>query len=140
MEVNGVTREYVEVELGDIELANELVEELPGFQLDNLSVQTMKVLESVRKMVSEACRSQDVLPDDYCFTRRQVQDFTSLSETQVRLHVKRLQEAERLVVVRGGRGKVYEYQLVSGADQSSKPLGLVEPGALQHDYDASLAD
>jgi hypothetical protein len=45
------------------------------------------------------------------FTRRTVRQYTRWGDTQLRMHMKRLEEMEYLAVKRGGNGQTFVYQL-----------------------------
>jgi hypothetical protein len=108
----GVTVEYVEVTLEDIEVANRLAHEVLGRSLDELAPQTRRLLALVQEMVAKDCARLGVKQRDYRFTRRQVRESTSWSDWQVQLHLRRLEELEYLLSHRGLRGQSFVYELV----------------------------
>jgi hypothetical protein len=72
-----------------------------------------------------------------------VRQYTGWGDTQVRLHLHRLEELEYLLVHRGGRGQSFVYELVfERQDDSGKPMlpGLIEIEKLTgYNYDAKNA-
>ena len=54
--------------------------------------------------MNEECERQEIEADDYRFTRRTVRQHTRWGDTQLRVHLRRLEELEYLSVRRGGPG------------------------------------
>ena len=134
----GQTIEYIEVQLTDIEIANRLAHEALGRSLDELSPQTRRLLGLVSAMVEAHCRAQHITRGDYRFSRRAVREATSWSDFQVKMHMKKLEELEYVLVHRGGRGQSFVYELLyDGAGHDGKPflMGLIEGAALKQVYD-----
>ena len=116
--------EYIEVTVDDIAVANRLACEALGRSVDELPPQTQKLLGLVDEMVTTACEQLGIDRMDYRFTRREVREFTRWGHTQLKLHLKRLEEMEYLLVHRGGRGQSFVYELLYDcpADAQSKFL------------------
>ena len=75
------------------------------------------------------------------FSRRDVRLHTGWGDTQLRVHLHRLEELEYLLVHRGGRGQSFVYELVfdgQGADGRPVLPGLIDAGRL-HVYDVKNA-
>jgi hypothetical protein len=137
-EQDGERIEYVEVTLGDIETANQLAHEALGRSLDELSPQTRRLLELVTAMVDSHCRAQAITRTDHRFSRRDVRESTNWSDFQVKMHMKKLEELEYVLVHRGGRGQSFVYELLyDGAGRDGKPflMGLVDVQTLKCAYD-----
>ena len=135
---DGERIEYVEVTLQDIEIANTLAHEALGRSLDELSPQTRRLLELVSSMVEKHCMAQVITRVDYRFSRREVREHTNWSDFQVKMHMKRLEELEYVLVHRGGRGQSFVYELLyDGTGRDGKPflMGLVDVQTLKHHYD-----
>ncbi|MGA2191715.1 MAG: CHC2 zinc finger domain-containing protein [Steroidobacteraceae bacterium] len=135
---DGQRLEYIEVTLGDIEIANRLAHEALGRSLDELSPQTRRLLELVSGMVEKHCAAQAITRADYRFSRRDVREHTSWSDFQVKMHMRKLEELEYVLVHRGGRGQSFVYELLyDGAGRDGKPflMGLVDVQALECAYD-----
>jgi DNA primase len=142
-EHDGERIEYVEVTLGDVETANQLAHEALGRSLDELSPQTRRLLELVTAMVDSQCRTQQIARCDHRFSRRDVRETTNWSDFQVKMHMKKLEELEYVLVHRGGRGQSFVYELLyDGAGRDGKPflMGLVDVQALRQGYDGKKED
>ncbi len=112
VEHQGRRVEYVEVTLEDIEAANRLANEVLGRSVDDLPPQTRRLLGLIDRMVTEACHRQRLDRADYRFSRRDIRDFTGWGHTQLKVHLKRLEELEYLLIHRGGRGQSFVYELL----------------------------
>jgi hypothetical protein len=111
VEHQGQAIEYIEVTLEDIALANELTTEVLGRSLDDLPPQTKRLLDLLDSMVSEVCRRQGLDRADYHFSRRDVREFTAWGNTQLKVHLKRLEEMEYLLVHRDEHSRRFVYEL-----------------------------
>lgn len=130
--------EYVEVELADIALANQLAHEVLGRTLDELPPQTRKLLKLITQMVQNECQRQSLKQNDYRFSRKQVRDYTGWGNTQLKVHLGRLEDMEYLMVHRGyGKSFAYELLFDGVADDGEQHLmGLIDASALQkYHYD-----
>ena len=127
-EHNGRTLSYIEVEPSDIEMANRLAHEVLGRSLDELPPQTRRLLAEIDAMVASECKQQRLDRNEYRFSRRDVRAHTGWGDTQLKVHLHRLEELEYLAVHRGGRGQSFVYELVFAlpADASKPHLpGLI---------------
>jgi DNA primase len=135
----GEVVEYVEVTLEDLALANLLAHEVLGRSLDELPPQTRRVLMMLDELVAEACAKEAIARSDYRFTRRAVRERTGLSNTQLRVHLERLEELEYVLAHAGGRGQSVTYELVydgQGKDGAPFLAGLIDLEKLGgHGYD-----
>ncbi|MGH9429804.1 MAG: DNA primase, partial [Terriglobia bacterium] len=125
----GRSKQYIEVEIEDIELANELANEVLGRTLDELPPQTRKLLMKIEQMVREACERKKIEQSEYRFMRRELRQYAGWSDTQLRIHLERLVAMEYVLVHRGGRGQSFVYELIyegQGKDGSPFMLGLIE--------------
>jgi DNA primase len=116
--------EYIEVTLEDIEVANRLANEVLGRSVDDLPPQTRRLLGLIDQMVTQACQQRKLDRADFRFSRREVRSFTGWGHTQLKVHLKRLEELEYLLVHRGGRGQSFVYELLyeARADDGQKFL------------------
>jgi len=128
---------HIEVELADIAAANALAHEVLGRSLDELPPQTRRLLEHLKEMVGARCESEEIDPELCLFTRREVREFTGWSNTQLKVHLDRLEELEYIYPRRAGmRGSAYEYELLFDGDtDTAKPqlIGLIDLGKLGYD-------
>jgi DNA primase len=139
----GKTIEYIEVTIGDIETANRLAHEVLGRSLDELPPQTRRLLLHIDEMVTKESERLKMERTDYRFSRRDVRQYTGWGDTQLRVHLGRLEELEYLLVHRGGRGQSFVYELVferSADDEKPVLPGLIDVRMLKsHDYDGKNA-
>lgn len=130
---DGEAIEYIEATLEDIAQANALAHEVLGRSLDELPPQTRRVLAHVIEMVDRACAEQQVCRAQHRFSRRQVREYTGLSDTQLRVHLDRLVTLEYLLVHRGMRGQSFVYELLfDGAATGEAPhlSGLIDTATM----------
>jgi DNA primase len=136
----GKAREYIEVALDDIEIANKLAHDVLGRTLDELPPQPRRLLLLIDQMVRECCARLNMARADYRFSRREVREATGWGDTQLKLHLSRLTDMEYVLVHRGGRGQSFVYELLyDGQGQDGKPFvpGLIDVETLRHTYDAN---
>ena len=132
---SGERVEYIEVELSDIALANDLAHEVLGRSLDELAPQTRKLVGFIAAMVHAACERQRLEQNEYFFTQRDVREATGWPDHQVKLHLRKLVEMEYVLLHRGGRGQSFVYELLyRGEGDAGKPflMGLIDVGALRN--------
>ena len=132
----GKNIEYVEVELGDIALANELSHEVLGRTLDELPPQTRKLLTLIEDMVKKICKEENIEQKDYRFSRKTIREYSHWGNTQLKIHLHRLEEMEYLLVHKGGRGQSFVYELTysgEGKEGDSFLLGLTDVKKLGYD-------
>jgi DNA primase catalytic core len=143
VEHNGRTIEYIEATLDDIAVANRLTAEVLGRSLDELPPQTRRLLLLVDAMVAAECKRQRIERADYRFSRREVREVTGWGDTQLRLHLGRLEELEYLLAHRGGRGQSFVYELAFAVEgDGCKPVmaGLIDVEKLGgYKYDGNFA-
>jgi DNA primase len=120
---HGSTTQYSEATLGDIEKANELIVEVLGHTLDELSPPSRLLLRMIREMVEEECKRQNIEPSSYSFTRKDIREWSRWSDFQVKCHIRQLEDLEYLYSVSGKRGKEYVYELLyPGGGEDGKPF------------------
>jgi DNA primase catalytic core len=137
------TIEYIEATLDDIAVANRLTTEVLGRSLDELPPQTRRLLLLVDALVTDECQRQRIERSEFRFSRRDVRLSTGWGDTQLRVHLGRLEELEYLIVHRGGRGQSFVYELQFAVEgDGNRPFlpGLIDVEKLrkQH-YDGNLA-
>jgi hypothetical protein len=122
---HGQKVEYIEVTLEDIAVANRLASE---------------VLTLIDEMEYAACQRLGIDRGDYRFSRRDIREFTGWGHTQLKVHLKRLEELEYLLVHRGGRGQSFVYELLFDPppETGTKFLArLADVDQLRRIYDAT---
>ncbi len=135
VEHRGRTVEYIEVTLDDIAVANRLAHEVLGRSLDELPPQTRRLLLAIDTLVSAECERQQMERSDYRFSRCDVRAFTGWGDTQLKIHLHRLEEMEYLLVHRGGRGQSFVYELTfTRPEDGGKPVleGLIDIETLKY--------
>jgi len=116
------TLEYIEATEEDVKLAQELADQV-GLKpsLDELRPQARKLLSLITEMVKTECEHSEIEIDTYRFTRRTVREYTKWGDTQLRQHLKRLEEMEHLLVRRGGnQGQLVVYQLAVAEEETHR--------------------
>ncbi len=120
---------YIEVTLDDITTANRIAGEVLGRSLDDLPPQTRRLLSLIDQWVSKECKRLHQTRADLRFSRRDVRQFTGWGNTQLKLHLARLEEMEYLLTHRGKRGQSFVYELLyegQGADGKPFLMGLID--------------
>jgi hypothetical protein len=133
---SGQAVEYVEATLEDIAIANRLAREVLGRTLDELPPQTRKLLVLLDRHVQAQCARLEIARTEYRFTRREARAVTSWGDTQLRLHLFRLESLEYLVAHRGRRGQGYVYELayeVQKGEETASLAGLIDVESLGYD-------
>lgn len=134
---HGAVIEYIEVTLSDIALANALAHDVLGRSLDALPPQTRKLLARLVAWLRERGEREQVPVGDLRFTRKEVREATGWGNTQLKVHLGRLEDMEYLAVQRQayGRGFVYALRFEGEVDSTAPHLpGLLDVAQL-HDYD-----
>ncbi len=140
-EHEGKAVRYIEVTKQDIALANQLAHEVLGRSLDELPPQTRRLLGLVCEMVAKQSAARGLDTCDLRFTRRDVREATGWGNTQLKIHLHRLEELEYVLVHAGGRGQSFVYELAYEGDaKTGVPFlaGLLDVEALENrTYDAN---
>jgi DNA primase catalytic core len=134
VEHRGKLVHYIEVEPGDIAIANRLAADVLGRTLDELPPQTRKLLTALHAWVKDDCTRQGILRADFRFTRRQVRELTGWGNTQLGIHLARLVEMEYLIEHSARRGTASGYELAYGGEGEQGQaflMGLIDAGTLQ---------
>jgi len=133
---------YIESTLQDIETANKLADDILGHSLDELPPQSRRLLLLIEEMVLKTCERLQIAAEDYRFSRRDIREYTGIGNTQLRVHLARLEELEYLIPHRGSRGQTFEYELFydgKGKDGKTFLHGLISVEKLRGNYDVNLA-
>jgi hypothetical protein len=121
------TLEYIEATEADVKLAQQLADQV-GLKpsLDELRPQARKLLSLITEMVKAECERCEI--DKYRFTRRTVREYTKWGDTQLRQHLRRLEEMEYLLVRRGGnQGQLVVYQLATMEEETHRSPNFAGP-------------
>jgi DNA primase catalytic core len=125
----GRTSPCVVATLDDIAAANALAHEVLGRCLDDMPPQTRRLLALLEKMVADQCAAKKLERGDVGFTRRQVREATGWSNTQLHVHLGRLEDLEYLLTHRADHGQGFVYELAyDGAGKDGRPFvcGLLD--------------
>ena len=114
--------EYVEVELSDIALANELAEEILGKAMDELAPPVRGMFEAIREACKRRAEELKIKACDVQLTRREIRETTAWSDWQVRMYCQKLVEMEYLWAIQAVNGKPSVYQLASDAESEVQSL------------------
>ena len=123
------TLEYIEATEQDVKLAQQLADQV-GLKpsLDELRPQARKLLALLTDMVRTECEGCEIGIDKYRFTRRTVREYTKWGDTQLRQHLRRLEEMEYLLVRRGGnQGQLVVYQLATMEEETHRSPNFAGP-------------
>ena len=137
---HGQTLNYIEVEVSDIAIANELAHEVLGRSLDELPPQTRHLLTLIHAMVAEHCQQESLPQKDVRFSRRDIREYTGWGLTQVATHCQRLEAMEYLVIYSGRNGQTMNYELCyygEGEARQQFMLGLIDIEKLGYDGNLS---
>jgi hypothetical protein len=110
VEHEGRVIQYVEATRDDIGTATRLLNEIVGRRRDDLPPVTQRLHGLLYEFVTAEAHRLDVDRGDYRFTQRLVREHLAWGTTQLKTHLRRLVEAEYVVVhpARHGRGVIYE--------------------------------
>jgi DNA primase catalytic core len=132
----GQAIEYIEVTLADLAVANRLADQVLGRSLDELPPQTRRLLLLVDEFVAASCQRLAMERKDFRFSRREVREATGWGNTQLKIHLGRLEDLEYLTVHRGSRGQGFVYELAydgKGKDGTPFLSGLIDLSRLGYD-------
>jgi hypothetical protein len=123
---------YIEATADDITVANKLADHVFGRALDEIPAHTRAVLAALDQMAAKACEEQHIERSAFRFTRRDALAVTGLSLSQLKVHLARLVELEHVLVHRGRRGELFQYELLYDAKAEPPVLsGLADPSKLE---------
>ena len=109
-------------------MANRLAHEVLGRSLDELPPQTRRLLLLIDEHGQPPSASgRRWSGPDYRFSRRDVRAFTGWGDTQLKMHLHRLEEMEYLLVHRGGRGQSFVYELMFARPSGRRKAGAARP-------------
>ncbi|EMY22835.1 putative DNA primase [Leptospira interrogans serovar Australis str. 200703203] len=115
---------YIEVEKRDIELASFLFSRVFGKNLDDLSPHTKKLLSEIYEYVQELSKERSAGQSEIRLTRKEIRERTGVSDTRLRIHLKRLEDLEYLYARSGRQGIVVEYELLWEEEQETEDFSF----------------
>jgi DNA primase len=130
----GKSLPFIEADVEDIRIANELAQEILGRTLDELSRPGRDLLMLLDEMIEKRWekiiqkdKTSKQKRTDISFTRRDIREYTGWSNTRVHRYLKELVDLEYVFVDGGRNGSRYCYRLAyegQGKDGSKFILGL----------------
>jgi len=117
---DGDTLEYIEATAEDVALAKKFMRQVIMPSLDELPPHTRRLLGVIEQMVKEECERLEIESSEYRFTRRSLRQYSQWGDTQLRVHLRRLEEMEYLRVRYGGPGQTFVYQLCSEEQETNR--------------------
>jgi DNA primase len=109
--------EYVEVEIEDIALANELAQAVLARSLDELAPPVRGMYEAMRAVCEAEAKARGCGPADVRLSRREIRELTGWSDWQVRTYCEQLVELEYLHATVSGNGKPALYQMARAEEE-----------------------
>jgi DNA primase len=109
--------EYVEVEIEDIALANELAQAVLARSLDELAPPVRGMYEAIREVCEAEAKARACGPSDVRLSRREIRELTGWSDWQVRTYCEQLVELEYLHATISGNGKPALYQMARAEEE-----------------------
>lgn len=135
VEHQGQRLEYIEAALEDIDLANRLANEILGHSLDEMAPATRRLLSLIFTMVGERVKKDGVSWEEVTFSRKEIRETTCWSDTQLKRHLKQLEDLEYLYLKSGGhKGQKFVYELLyrgEGGEGEKFLLGLLDIAQLK---------
>ena len=89
--------EYIEATRDDIAKADELAAAIMARSYEELPERTQFVLNIIHQLLVKTCNEQAIKPSDFRFNRRELRTATGLGNTQLKLHLDRLEDLEYVV-------------------------------------------
>jgi DNA primase len=117
IERDGATAEYIEVTRADIEVADRLMASVLRRSLDELPPVTRTLLGLLTAWAQTHATAAGLELRDFRFTRRQVREALGWSQTQLLVHLGRLEAHEHIAAWRSGGGPG-----ISGSQQGQRAL------------------
>ena len=131
---SGEPFEYVDVDLDDVRIANELANEILGHSLDELSRPSRDLLLLLDDMVEDRVKAATQENNEHKptrtsigFTRREIREFTGWANARVHRYLKELADLEYVLLDTGRNGSTCRYRLAyegQGKDGKRFMLGL----------------
>ena len=91
---HGESIEYIEVTREDIAKADQLAGAILSRSYDELPERTQFVLNAIHQQLVKTCEAKVIQASDFRFTRREIRDLTGMGNTQLKIHLDRLEDLE----------------------------------------------
>ena len=126
---DGLVQPYIEVDREDIRVANDLITQLMGQSLDELSRPGFDLLQQLERLARQQIEAAagNGAASALSFTRRQVREATGWGHARVHRYLRELVQLEYVLVESGRSGVQHRYRLAydgQGQDGSRFVLGL----------------
>jgi len=109
---NNETIEYIECTPEDYKIAHELLSDgVLDNTLDDLPRPARKLLELIKKYLSERSKRDNIPVDKIIFERREIREYTSWSFAQIRNNFRILKDYEYIQVIKARNGLANQYKL-----------------------------
>ena len=131
---------FIEVDLDDIELATFLAGHALGRSLDDLPPQSLRLWRVLCGKVRAAAEREGCDVDLFRFTRRWVRERTHWGDTQLKIHLRRLEELELVTALRGPQASTYRLACLEESATGLVASGLPSLAMLRAKYPAHKYD
>ena len=91
---NGEAIEYIEATRADIAKADELAAGILSRSYEELPERTQFVLGQIHELLVKTCNAQEIQSKEFRFTRRELRELTGMGNTQLKIHLDRLEDLE----------------------------------------------
>jgi 5S rRNA maturation endonuclease (ribonuclease M5) len=136
---DGVEIDYVEVELEDVALANELAAAVLWRGFDEMAPPTRGLLRELARLYEERAAELGIESAELALSRRQIREATGWSDWQVRIYCQKLVDMEYLYQASSGNGKPSLYKLIHPIEQMGPSLkGLTDVEQLKKQLNRRL--
>jgi hypothetical protein len=119
--------DYVEAELEDVALANELAAAVLWRGFDEMAPPARGLLQELARLYEKRAAELGIESAELALSRRQIREATGWSDWQVRIYCQKLVDMEYLYAASNGNGKPSLYKLIHPVEQMGPSLkGLTD--------------
>lgn len=104
--------EYIDVALHDVVTVHQMAAAAFGATLDEVPPVTRRLLEEIHTMTQRLCKERKIDQEDLRITRREIRETTGMGNTQLGVHLKKLEDLEFMLPHKGKRGQSIVYELL----------------------------
>lgn len=112
------TIEYVEVELEDIALANELASSVLWRSFDELAPPVRGMKQEIEALYNKKAKEKGIRVSDIALSRREIRIATNWTDWQVRQYCQKLVDMEYLTISFSSNGKSSLYKIIEPLEES----------------------